>query len=202
MNINNNNIYSALKGSLAEDPQTVTSFLNLLSDALKPRAQLDFNKMLRLKKTECGPNFLDLSNWDVPYYTYKIRKETFRISNTKYSPYFSLGSCMEGLNLLMQHLYGISLINEELEIGESWTDDVYKLAVVHENEGLLGYIYCDLYERVGKQNQDCHFTIQGGRVLPDGSYQLPIVVLILNLPPNKWNVPSLLSPGELYSRII
>ena len=46
------------------------------------------------------------------------------------------------------------------------------ILVVHSTDGLLGYIYCDFFERPGKGNQDCHFTIQGGKSMPDGSYQV------------------------------
>lgn len=49
---------------------------------------------------------------------------------------------------------------------------MYEILVVHEKEGFLGNIYCDFYERSNKPNQDCHFTVQGGRRLADGSYQV------------------------------
>jgi len=87
---------------------------------------------------------------------------------------------MEGLNNLTQCLFGISLNYERVSEEEVWASDVYKLAVVHETEGLLGHIYCDFYRRPGKPEQDCHFTIRGGRMQSDGTYQNPVVVLMLN----------------------
>lgn len=110
--------------------------------------------------------------WDTTYFTTQARNSWLQMSTTDYSPYFSLGACMEGINLITQALFGVRLEAEPTHQGEVWHDDVYKLAVIDESEGLLGHIYCDLFEREGKPNQDSHFTITGGRQLPDGSYQV------------------------------
>lgn len=104
---------------------------------------------------------------------------------------------MEGLNVLFNKLLGITLYAEKPFKGEVWCNDVRKLAVVHESEGLLGYIYCDFFQRANKPQQDCHFTIRGGRVKEDGSYQLPVVVLMLNLPHASRDFPTLLTPGMM-----
>uniref|UniRef100_A0A8C1N1F7 Mitochondrial intermediate peptidase n=1 Tax=Cyprinus carpio TaxID=7962 RepID=A0A8C1N1F7_CYPCA len=140
---------------------------------------------------------IELMPWDHPYFSGVIRAERFNIEPSLYSPYFSLGACMEGLNGLFTQLYGASLLAEQPSVGEVWSEDVRKLAVVHETEGLLGYIYCDFFYRPDKPHQDCHFTIRGGRQLEDGQYQLPIVVLMLNLPHPTRSAPTLLSPGMM-----
>lgn len=180
--------HRALNGSTMEQPEAVMDFLNVLNDQLQTFAQNDYHVMHRMN------NDKKVAIWDVLYLTLTAKKTLYKVENSEFSPYFSLGSCMEGLNFLFEQLYGISLKPEFIQPGECWSDAIYKLAVVHESEGPLGYIYCDFYERSGKHNQDCHFTIRGGKRLEDGTYQLPIVVLMLNLSPPRWNSPTLLSP--------
>ena len=124
-----------------------------------------------------------------------MKNKCLQISSSEFTPYFSLGGCMEGFNNLMQRLFGIRLENTEIGGGELWAENVYKLSVIDENTGLLGHIYCDFFERSGKPNQDCHFTIQGGKILEDGSYQNPIVVVMLNLSLPRWSAPTLLTPS-------
>uniref|UniRef100_A0A8C7IK99 Mitochondrial intermediate peptidase n=1 Tax=Oncorhynchus kisutch TaxID=8019 RepID=A0A8C7IK99_ONCKI len=151
--------HRALQGTMAKTPETVMNFLQLLTDKLSER---------------------------------------YNIEPSLYSPYFSLGSCMEGLNSLFTKLYGVSIMSEHPSTGEVWNDDVRKLAVVHETEGLLGYIYCDFFHRANKPHQDCHFTIRGGRQCQEsGQYQLPVVVLMLSLPHPTKSAPTLLTPSMM-----
>lgn len=186
--------HRALRGSLAEKPSTVMAFLNKLADEVRAPAQVNFDALAGVKKLK-NPQSQDLKPWDIAYFSALLKNNKFRVNVNELSPFFSLGACMDGLNYLFGELYNIQLKVEEPHFGETWSPDVYKLAVVHEKEGLLGYLYCDFFEREKKPNQDCHFTIRGGRQLADGTYQLPVVVLLLNFPQPSWSVPSLLTPG-------
>ncbi|KAF7665417.1 hypothetical protein LDENG_00144300 [Lucifuga dentata] len=189
--------HRALKGTMAKTPETVMSFLQLLTDKLSDRTEKDFQIMRDMKK-KLNPRNSELMPWDHPFLSGVLRAERYNIEPSLYSPYLSLGACMEGLNNLFSQLYGVMLMSEQPSAGEVWTDDVRKLAVVHETEGLLGYIYCDFFHRQDKPRQDCHFTIRGGRFCQEtGQYQLPVVVLMLSLPHPTKSAPTLLTPGMM-----
>ncbi|XP_008423489.1 mitochondrial intermediate peptidase isoform X1 [Poecilia reticulata] len=189
--------HRALKGTMAKNPETVMSFLQLLTDKLSQRTAKDFQMMRDMKK-KLNPRNAELMPWDHPFLSGVLRAERYNIEPSLYSPYLSLGACMEGLNNLFSQLYGVSLMSEHPGAGEVWSEDVRKLAVVHETEGLLGYIYCDFFHRRDKPHQDCHFTIRGGRWCQETDrYQLPVVVLMLSLPHPTKSVPTLLTPGMM-----
>ncbi|KAK9520653.1 hypothetical protein VZT92_020524 [Zoarces viviparus] len=189
--------HRALKGTMAKTPEAVMSFLHLLTEKLSDRTATDFTMMRNMKK-KLNPRNSELMPWDHPYLSGVLRAERYNIEPSLYSPYLSLGACMEGLNNVFSQLYGVSLMSEHAGAGEVWSEDVRKLAVVHETEGLMGYIYCDFFHRQDKPHQDCHFTIRGGRRCPEtGQYQLPVVVLMLSLPHPTKRAPTLLTPGMM-----
>ncbi|ELU11712.1 hypothetical protein CAPTEDRAFT_198580 [Capitella teleta] len=185
----------ALRGTLGQSAANVMDFLETLAEEIKPLVENDISAIRDMKIKHGGSK--EVMPWDLAYYAGVARHERCQVNNADLSPYFSLGCCMHGLDKIFQALFGVSLQYQEASYGELWSYDVAKLAVVHETEGTLGYIYCDLYERPGKPHQDCHFTIQGGRELDDGTYQDPIVVLMLNLPPPRGRIPSCLTASML-----
>uniref|UniRef100_A0A8C1S1Y3 Si:ch73-1a9.4 n=1 Tax=Cyprinus carpio TaxID=7962 RepID=A0A8C1S1Y3_CYPCA len=184
--------HRALKGTMAKTPETVMKFLKLLTEKLSDRTSKDFKMMKEMKKKTHTTN-PEVMPWDHAYLSSAIRTEMFNIDPSIYSPYFSLGACMEGLNCLFTQLLGVYFQAEQPKMGELWSEDVRKLvrfclpslfahfsspallrsltdvliqmgrciycflccqqAVVHETEGVLGYIYCDFFRRLDKPHQ-------------------------------------------------
>lgn len=187
--------HRAVKGSIAGAPEVVDEFLNILNEGVREYANQDYSQMLALKAKD-SPNDRQLNAWDVPYYSANYKKSLYNEKLIQCLPYFSVGVCMDGLNMIFNELYGVRMVADNCVNGELWHNDVIKLSIIdQESNQLLGYIYCDLFERQMKHHQDCHHTIRGGCYLHDGTYQLPIVVLVLSLPDSNDNNPSLLSPS-------
>jgi len=189
--------HRAVKGSIAGTPAIVGDFLDILNEQVRQLAAKDYEQILHLKMKETGcAEATRLEAWDVPYYSASYKRSIYNERVLECLPYFSVGVCMDGLNMIFNELYGVRMQVDTCLSGELWHKDVIKLSIIDQaSNTLLGYVYCDLFERQMKQHQDCHHTIRGGCYLSDGSYQLPIVVLVLNLPDSSDGQPSLLSPS-------
>ncbi len=154
--------HRALRGTMAANPETVESFLRKTLNLLHKPTMKEVEIIEKWKSNDAAVSGKPQVNmWDVRYYTSYIVSQSFNLASSKLSEYFSLGTCMEGLNILFSNLYGIQLCHTPSLPGETWSPDVQKIEVMHEEEGLLGHIYCDFYSRPGKIAQDCHFTIRG-----------------------------------------
>ena len=72
-----------------------------------------------------------------------------------------------GLSRLFQHLYGISLRPADSAPGEVWHTDVHKLEVVDQDQGIIGWIFADLFARRGKASGAAHYTVRCSRRTDD-----------------------------------
>lgn len=111
----------------------MANFLENLAEKLAQRAERDFYHMTKMKGSV-------VQVWDPPYLTVEAKRTLFNVDRGDFMPYFSLGACMEGLNLLCQQLFNIELMASDTQAGEVWTGDVYKLT------GIISYLMLlDLY---------------------------------------------------------
>lgn len=191
--------HRAVENTMVDTPEAVVSFLQSISDKIKDRAAIDYSVMKYMGETVQASRQITQSKeimpWDPPYYSSLANWVLCHLDVIGLSEYFSLGVCMEGLNKLFKSLYNVELRYENPDPAEVWHPSVHKLSVYHGDDGFLGTIYCDFFEREGRQNADCHHNIIAGRENGDGSYQHPKLVLMLTLPSPSHNTPSLLLPS-------
>lgn len=154
--------HRALRGTMAETPENVMDFLNLAANMLHKPAKKEIEILTGLKNSMTKSlNKEQFKPWDLHHYSGMAKYQSAKLNNSSLSAYFPLGACMDGLDFLFKSLFGISLETQDPAEGELWSPDVQKLGVVHETEGLLGYIYCDFFNREEKFLGESHFTITG-----------------------------------------
>ena len=171
--------YAHLQGSttMLKDPYKVLQFLEELSLLNMPKAVAHVRKLANIKQTLSQEvQSTSVYPWDIGYLT---RKAVFEDDHTNpVCPRFLLDTCMDGLNQLFHSLFGVTLQEETAASADNlWHQDVKKIKVIHDREGTLGYILCDLQDRPGKMIENCHFTLRGGKALGGEEYQKPVIAV-------------------------
>ena len=135
-----------------ETPAKIMAFLRECSASVASKAEADFSLMREYKRSTLRSEQA-LMPWDVPLISGRLKKQLLDLDRLQYTSFFSLGCCMEGLNIVLNSLYKVNLEVARLEPGEAWHEDIYKLAVLDESKGLLGFIYCDFYHRFNSKKK-------------------------------------------------
>ncbi|CAG8504801.1 9810_t:CDS:2 [Paraglomus brasilianum] len=159
-----------LVDKMARGPEHVQTFLHTLADQHKPKALADLRLLQEAKRSHIGSNDSALPTvnaWDRDFYIDAVVSFSSSQRSTPISPYFSVGSVIQGLSRLFSHLFGISFQPAEILPGEVWHEDVRKLDVIDEKEGKIGIIYCDLFSRQGKISNAAHYTVRCSRRVDD-----------------------------------
>jgi len=148
---------------MAHSPDAVVQFLNELSEKLRNKSLCELEVLSAEKQQQEGSG--DIQAWDISYYTAIAKAKRFHLSGNDLSDYFSLGHCMDGLNLVVSNLFGLQLKLVPMDQNESWHSSVRKLEVSHEHQGLIGYVYLDLFPRPYKFNHSATFAIRFPKVI-------------------------------------
>ncbi|KAJ3259578.1 Mitochondrial intermediate peptidase [Boothiomyces macroporosus] len=133
----------------------------------------DFNQLHRLKQEDMGKDAV-VNAWDKLYYSQRLIPQAKTSPSHSLSEFYSVGTVFQGLSDIFEAIYGLKFELEVTSPGETWHDQVRKINVVHETEGKIGTIYCDLFER-GKDEPPkyvnaAHFTVRCSRRIDDDEF--------------------------------
>jgi peptidyl-dipeptidase Dcp len=176
---------------MAKEPETVLNFLAQIWEAALPVAKAEAAAQQELIDREGGK--FKLEPWDWFYYTEKIRKEKYDLSDEETKPYFSAKNVTDGMFFVANKLYGLEF-SERNDI-PLYHPDV-KTFEVKRDQKHVGILMIDYHPRASKRGGAWCSGIRPQRLDEKGKFVTPLVSMVTNFTPPSGDTPSLLTPDE------
>jgi peptidyl-dipeptidase Dcp len=180
-----------LERNMAKTPQKVFDFLSQVWTAATPVAKAEVAAQQEIIKKEGGK--FKLEPWDWWYYSEKIKKEKYNLSDELTRPYFKIDNVMEGMFYVANQLYGLNF-SKRTDIPK-YNPDVETFEV-KRNGNHIGILMIDNYPRASKRSGAWCGAIRGQSRDEKGNMIYPIVTIVTNSTPPTSDKPSLLTPEE------
>lgn len=181
-----------LEERMAQNPETVRSFLNDLLEKAKPSAQKEFSELSAFAKELDGIE--QLEKWDGAYYSEKLKQKLFRLDDEVLKPYFQLENVLKGAFTIAEKLFGITF-KEVFDI-DKYHKDVQTFEVLDFEGNLVAVFYSDFFPRKGKRN-GAWMTSFKPQYIKDSNNERPHVSIVCNFTPPTETKPSLLTFNEV-----
>ena len=181
---------------MAGDGATAVAFVEDLIQRLEPKFQDEVETLRKLKVIDTGNENAEIHFWDFRYYQSQYMKQSFGVDTEALRVYFPLPQVLDGMFAAYERIFDLEF--EAVEPPQKWADDLELWLVKDAASGEpLGMFYLDNFPREGKYNHFAQFDIIGGKRLPDGRYQRPVVALVCNFTPALPGEPALMSHNEV-----
>lgn len=181
-----------LEERMAQNPETVRSFLNDLLEKAKPAAHKEFAELTAFAKELDGIDKLE--KWDGAYYSEKLKQKLFRLDDEVLKPYFQLENVLKGAFTIAEKLFGITF-KEVFDI-DKYHKDVQTFEVLDFEGNLVAVFYSDFFPRKGKRN-GAWMTSFKPQYIKDSNNERPHVSIVCNFTPPTETKPSLLTFNEV-----
>ncbi len=180
-----------LERNMAKEPDTVIDFLAQIWEAALPVAKAEAEAQQELIYKEGGK--FKLEPWDWFYYTEKIRREKYNISDEEVRPYFTVNNVTEGMFYVAKKLYNLDF-SERTDI-PLYHPDVKTYEVKREGKH-IGILMIDYFPRASKRGGAWCSAMRSQYIDADGKFITPLVSMVTNFTPPAGETPALLSADE------
>ena len=159
----------------------IKDLLNKLIPYFKNKANNEYTNLLKFS------NKKDIFDYDISYYSNKYKKDILNIDNNLIKKYFPSNYCINEILKIYGDLFGIYIKYIKEDSSKYWHPDVDLYEVIDiESNIILGYLYLDLYPRLGKYTHAATFDLQTTYIDNEGKRILPITAIVCNFtPPDK-----------------
>jgi peptidyl-dipeptidase Dcp len=180
-----------LERNMAKTPERVFDFLEEVWNAALPVARAEAEAQQEMIKKEGGKFMLE--PWDWWYYSEKIKKEKFDLSDEVTRPYFKVDNVMEGMFFVANKLYGLTFT--KLTDVPKYHPDVNTFEVTRDGKH-IGILMIDNYPRQSKRGGAWCGSYRGQRRDIKGKMITPLVTMVTNSTPPTAESPSLVTAME------
>lgn len=181
----------ALATRMAADRQEVESFVHELAERARPAAQAQLDALSEFAASKGAE--LPLQAWDIAFWSERLRHEELDLSDEMLKPYFPLDGMLQGLQFVVEQLFGLRLVHDQSI--PTWHEDARFYWLENSTGERFAGIYMDLYVRSGKRGGAWMDVCRSRRRRPEG-VQMPIAQLVCNFPAPVEGQPSLLTHDE------
>jgi len=181
-----NYVAYSLSSKMAEDEQSVLSFLQNLLKNSKTQAQKELEELQAIAPQA-------LRSFDTAFYAEVLKKEQYEIDEEEYRPYFEQRSVLNGMFTFLERLFGIRFVKAEEQL---WDAKAFAYDVYLEDK-LRARVLFDLEARESKRGGAWMHNWQSHHRDAAGEEQLASAFVVCNFPPSSETSPSLLRHDDV-----
>lgn len=182
----------SLTRKMAKTPAEVLDFLTDLARRVQPAAREEHQALADFTAQRDGIDRIEA--WDTAYYTEKLRRARYDLSQEDLRPYFPVDAVVSGLFTVVNRLYGIRI--QQRSGVPVWHEDVRYYEIFDADGNQRAGFYLDLFARPNKRGgawmDECIVRMKTARGM-----QLPVAYLTCNFTPPVGSKPSLLTHDEV-----
>ncbi len=181
----------SLESKMAASPREVVEFLRDLAKKSRPQA---LKELQELKEFAARCGFSEkLEPYDVAYFSEKLKKERFDLSQEEYRPYFEKENTLKGLFDFLKRVFHIEFEKIDTPL---WHDSASCYDLYRKGR-IIGRLYVDLESREGKRGGAWMDEWVTHHIDEHGNEILPVAFIVANFSPATEEMPSLLRHDDV-----